>query len=256
MNAGVDKAWTDEQIGVLTELIHRPARETAKAIDKSVTAVYNMRYRIKSGWEPLNATPWREDDLDFVRKTVGMPAREVAEALSLTTSTVNNMRHKLRKTEGIRFSNFSRYDPFNVGQRRLLAKTCLGCGLLLDASWFYLIGSTKKARAWDPRCTRCRPKSDDSKRVRVTLGRQSDSSKRLQELTLPNAKRKREPYLDADHVILRDSALTNFEKAIKLKRTYHAVCGQVHKHRYTSRVGKGDPMKGVWQINNPNEVAA
>jgi hypothetical protein len=53
--------------------------------------------------------------------------------------------------------------------------------------------------------------------------------------------------------VLRDTTLSCFEKAIALSRTYYSVTNATRKYGYTSRVEKGDPMQGVWHIDNPND---
>lgn len=209
--------------------------------------------------DPQNGTPWTDDEYAFLRATTELTASQVAKHLGRTVGSVRGARGALRRDEGISFAKSNTVDPHHVGGRRLLAKTCLGCGLLLEASWF-APDRSKGARYWRPRCTRCKSQSEnkdtrrerDSRRVWVA----SNSTRRLESLAADRAARKGQPWLDRDHVVLRDSTLTVFEKAIQLQRTYQATKTAVSANGYTSRVGKGDPMRGAWHIDNPNETKA
>jgi len=60
------------------------------------------------------------------------------------------------------------------------------------------------------------------------------------------------PYLAADHSILADPDLSQFEKAKLLQRTYDGTCSAIHRFGYTSRHGRGDPSGSEWFIDAPN----
>lgn len=205
------------------------------------------------GSAPTASTPWMDDEIEILRRTVHLTAKDVARQLGRTESSVKTMRHQLSQDEGIVYLRGAAYNPHFVGSRRLLAKTCLGCGLLLPADWYTLRGSGGGLkRGWTDRCTRCFGKS--TKPRPSEAGKPpSRSRQELQRITRERAHRHGQPWLDADHSILRDSTLTIFEKAIKLGRTYESTTAACSCNGYTSRVGKGDPMQGAWHIDNPNE---
>lgn len=214
------------------------------------------RYRLYGdplGVSPERSQPWTDDEIEVLRRTVHLTARDVAKQLGRTYSSVRAMRHRLSKDEGITYLQGAAYNPNYVGSRRLLAKTCLGCGLLLPADWYTRRGSAGGLkRGWTDRCTRCFGRSTKPRLSEAGKG-PSRSRKKLQQITRDRAVRHGEPWLDSDHQVLRDSRLTIFEKAIKLGRTYEATTAACSSNGYTSRVGKGDPMQGAWHIDNPNE---
>lgn len=250
------RPWSDHDIGELQGMDYLTAKEVGEILNRSPMAVWHARKRIRSGNFPNNPT-YDEDEIDFIRRTPGLTAKQVAENLiGRSTSSVNNMRCFLTRKEGIDFT--ARKSPLDIGPRRLLAKTCIGCGLLLDGSWFASTGR----RGWRSQCSRCisrtKTETKDKRPPRKPESPTAIKSRtdRIQAITRERANRHGFPWIDADHVVLRDTSLTVFEKAIRLGRTYLAAKQAVTKYSYTSRVGKGDPMKGVWHINNPNEHLA
>lgn len=222
-------------------------------------SVQHMRNKLRDGWAP-EKLPWTEDEIDFVRRTPDFTANQVAEHLNRGPNGVSRIRGMLSRSEGLDFTRGDQKSPWSVGSRRLLAKTCLGCGLLLDASWY----GKAKGRTWKTRCGRCIQRSAiTGEKYNQLSGRQKDggasarkSAQKLQAITREHAVRHGYPWIESDHEVLRDSTLTVFEKAIKLGRTWAATHAAVKTNGYTSRVGKGDPMEGVWHIDNPNEQKA
>lgn len=244
------RPWTDEELGFLGSHPEWSARRVGESLERGMQSVQHKRNQIRDGWTPL-VEPWTEDEVDFVRETPHLTAAEVAKHLGRTTKAIENRRHFLVRTEGMTFNEGKRgMLPNQIGNRRLLAKTCIGCGLLLDASWFG-ISRSKRQVCWHPRCTRCRPRNHkQTQQSRGNSARQSEE--RLQQISLPFAHRNREPWIEADHPTLSDPDLTALEKAVALGRTYKSVRRMVSVCGYKSRVGRGDPMKGVWVIDNPN----
>lgn len=206
------------------------------------------------GSSPVRGRPWTDDEIEVLRRTTHLTASAVAAQLGRSLYSVKTMRHRLSKDEGLVYLMGNAYNPNNVGSRRLLAKTCLGCGLLLPADWYTLRGSGGGLkRGWMDRCVRCVPRSSQPRPSTAGVG-PSRSRLELQRITRARADRHGQPWLEADHLVLRDSTLTIFEKAIQLGRSYEAVTVACSSNGYTSRVGKGDPMHGVWRIENPNEA--
>jgi hypothetical protein len=248
--------WTDDEVGELETMMHAGSTnaDIAEALGRSVSAVASMRFKVRHGLVSLDYNrPWSDDEIDIVRRTPHLTAKQVADSLHFRSPTsVSKIRRVLTRTEGIDFSSVDK-DPFAVGTRRLLAKSCLGCGLLLDASWYLKVENgdkRNKQRYWMARCTRCRS-SAAVERVRKWHKKETAhhkqanarARKRLYDFTRERATRHYFSWVEADHVVLRNSDLTAFEKAIELGRTISSVHAAVKAHGYTSRVGKGDPMK-------------
>lgn len=252
------RPWTDTEMGELLDLDGVSAREAGEILGRTAQAVQHMRTKLAEGWEQQRFA-WTEDEIDFVRRTPHFTADQVARHLGRTYDGVAGIRLRLRNEEGADFGQGGK-DPSHVGPRRLLAKTCLGCGLLLEASWFSM---NDRGRAWRTRCNRCAHQEASERHPDRPTTAQKDggrsartSRERLQALTRERATRHGEPWLEADQEVLRDPDLSIFEKATRLGRTWSATQTQVSKNGYTSRVGKGDPMKGVWVIDNPNAPVA
>lgn len=224
--------------------------------------MHYFRWRRHGDTSATQTEPWTDDEVEIIRQTKNLTAHEVKQYVDRSWSSIRSMRKQLSADEGICFEKTpNANDPFCVGSRRLLAKTCLGCGLLLEASWF-LDMKTNSSR-WSSRCTRCLVGADsarkNSQKFRVNHAEKvaewrQDWYVKVQRLTRARATRHGFPWLEADHETLRDSSLTLFEKAIKLGRTYSATSLAVSSNGYTSRVGKGDPVAGAWHIDNPNEM--
>lgn len=257
------RAWTDFEIGELEGLSNLSARDAGKHLGRSMQSVQHMRNKLRDGWFPGARERWTDDELEMVRRTPHLTAEQVSDKLGTrSVCAVNSARGKLHATEGISFGEVgSHKNPHEVGSRRLLAKTCIGCGLLLDASWFSKVNGGKK---WLHRCRRCiQVNAKTGEKYEQSNGYRKDggasaraSAAKLQKLTRERASRHGFPWMDGDHVILRDTSLTVFEKAIRLGRTWSATHMACSVNGYTSRVGRGDPMHGVWRIDNPNEAKA
>lgn len=254
------RPWTDEEIGFLQDHESWSSTRIAEALGRSWHSVRGARAQLRAGRLGAGRAFWSEDEIDFVRRTPNMTRAQVARELGRSLDGVAEIRQRLGRDEGIDFGSGNTKNPHNVGPRRLLAKTCIGCGLLLDGSWFTGSNEKSRGRRWKTRCVRCLHAADklanpDKPSKSKRDGGQSARAtrERLQALTRERATRHREPWIEADHKVLRDSTLTTFEKAIRLGRTYLATHSAVSANGYTSRVGRGDPMRGVWVIDNPNQ---
>lgn len=223
--------------------------------------MHYFRWRRHGDPNALMIEPWTDEEMEMIRRTRNLTAKEVMRHLDRSWNCIRDMRAQLAHDEGISFEKLPHAnDPNCVGNRRLIAKTCLGCGLLLEAKWFT---ETKSGARWTSRCTRCSTsvpcKKEYNRKYRTENRAQVQDWARkqrevMQALTRPRASRHGFPWLDEDHNVLRDSTLTVFEKAIQLGRTYAATATAITANGYTSRVGKGDPVEGAWHINNPNEA--
>ena len=193
---------------------------------------------------------WGADEDDFVLRSTHLTTSEVAKALGRSVSAVHHRRSMLGRRHGLTFTGAK--SPHVIGRRRLLAKTCGTCGLLLAADRF----GVNEGR-WRSKCVHCRASDEASSgRADSKGGRDSEqvwaNTQRLQTLSLPNATRHRQPLTEGDHEIFADPDLSCIEKALRSKRTYMATVSSCSKFGYHSKVGKGDPVKGQWIIDNPN----
>lgn len=198
--------------------------------------------------------PWTDDEVEIVRRTAHWPAREVAAELGRAYGGVRHIREQLARDENLCFDKHqSAFDPHLVGSRPLVAKTCVGCGLLLPADWFGRY--SKRRTVWKSHCLRCRSKNRVHKNASLDP-KVRDAARRSvavqQKLTQATASRAGFPWLDSDHEVLMDQSLTHFEKALKLHRTYLATKSAIHKNGYSSKNGKGDAALAQWMIDNPN----
>lgn len=254
------RRWSDEEIGFIEDHSTWSAREIGDTLGRGMQSVQKMREKLRTGWSPIKEM-WTEAEIDFVRATTSLTAEQVAAHLGRTTSAIINRRFLLGSTEGISFDGPK--SPYFVGGRRLLAKTCPQCGLLLTTEWwiFYRGTNSKGQGGWASKCTRCnsinaRPwnranMTPEKAKQRTLAARRSEA--KFQAFTKDRAHRNREPWTEDDHKVLSNSDLTAFEKAISLGRTYSAVRTMCYKGGYKSRVGLGDPSNGEWIIYNPNE---
>lgn len=245
------RRWTDEEVGFVADSEHLTAKEIGQALGRSEPSVWAIRKKIREGKVVL--APWSDDDVDFVRATPHLTHHEVAKHLGKKPSTIRGIRQRLGRSEGLKFDAYEgNKNPHWIGKRQLLAKTCTKCGLLLDASWFVLRKTGGKS--WFAACLRCSPHSrSDGNRSNEQKRRDSEAStQRQQAISLPHAVNHRQPWVGADDKVLADPDLTLLEKAIKLGRTYIGTRSRCHSAGFTSKIGKGDPLNGVWVIENPN----
>lgn len=243
------RRWTDEEVGFLEANPNMTAYEAGRELGRSEPSVWEMRRKMRDGKVVLAS--WTEEELDFVRTTPHLTHHQVAKHLDKKPSTVRGARQRLSRVEGIRFDEYGDKSPYHVGARRLLAKTCTKCGLLLEANWF--TERKKGRRQWFSACTRCLPRGGESRTPRdVRRARNQKTQQKLQSLSLQHAVNHQQPYTEADHKVLANPDMTVLEKAIAIGRTYFATNNATTTNGYTSKVGLGDPMNGRWVIDNPN----
>ena len=247
------KSWSEEEVEYVEANPDLTAREIGEDLGRGEAAVLQIRKKLREG--TYQGPMWTEEEIALVRSTPHLTHHEVAKRLGKRPSTVRGLRQRLGRREGIRFDIYDSKNPHHVGSRRLLAKTCPKCGLLLEANWY--VNRKTGSRTWFSSCTRCTPRSDVESKVptEVRKSQNQASQQKLQNLSLPHAINTGEPYTEADHKVLADPDLTVIEKALKIGRTYFATNTACGSNGYASKVGLGDPMKGVWVIDNPNADA-
>jgi hypothetical protein len=251
------KDWADEEYGFILDNWDKPMAYLSNELGRSIQSVVKMRRKIRDGYKGKVLLPWtaEEDAILFEKKhftakdlTALLPGRHL--------SAIHARRAKIGASVG---NGGPAKDPFMPGHRTLIAKTCRDCGLLLPASWYWSRGGPYKI-SYCKKCSHSRnmgyreSEPDDTKkeRRRRAVIRVAAYAKKAQDITLPFAEKRGQEYTEADHKVLSDPSLSNLAKALRLKRTYIAICTAVPSHGYKSSIAMGDPLKDQWVIENPN----
>lgn len=246
------RPWTDDEIGFLQDHEDWPTRRVAEELQRTASAIENARHKLRNGWTGNQAPAWTEDE-DFV--LISAPVSASAESLSdlLPGRGVPAIR-KRRAQLGIKVIG---HRPTEVAHRPLVAKTCLKCGRLLAGSWFLAI-KRKGTISWSPNCRACASEAGTQRGRDNADGRRQSQARyeeRLQSLTLERATRAGEPYTEADYEVLADRSLTDFQKALRLGRSWKATRSARSAAGLKSTPdGLGDPERDVWVIDNPNAL--
>lgn len=245
-------AWTDEELGHLQDLSHLNAAQVARVLGRTRKQVLHMRQRIRLGWE-RQLEPVSDADLDFVAAYPHFTAEQIARHLGRTTASINGMRRKLRDRGYDVGADSSKKNPWHVGNRTLVARTCARCGLLLDASWFCKRG-TRRIGHLSQHCRKCSAAAtaNGNKRHRYS----QKFADRLQAITLETAVNNRKEWTTAEMAVVADPDRTTFEKAVTLGRTYYGVASRSAALDLRSRKEPvGDPTEAQWFIRLRAEMA-
>ena len=257
-----NRIWTDEEIGTVADTMNIPRVEALFMLPgRTLGAVDEQRGKIRRGLSSTRRS-WTTDDDEYLLSMPIVTERVAAEWLGRSVSAVNSRRHRLRKSEGVAVKR-ELFVTGPIGRRTLLARTCYGCGLLLDASWFTRY-RTKVSCGWGSRCVRCVAARVGNKAMRKrangsryrSSGSKFQSRARMQDLTRPRATRHGQPYIGKDFDVLANADLTILQKALILGRTYAGTQTALSKNGWASKTGLGDPANGTWFIDNPSVVAA
>lgn len=252
------KAWTDEELGFVQAHDDWSGRKLAEELGRTVLSVNKKRALIRSGWSP-QLEAWHRSEDDFLLANPRMKAADVGAHLGRTWQAVSTRRRALTKDVVSKQRFGGNLSPTSIGARPLLAKTCPDCGLLLQAAWF----GAKKG-GWGRNCSRCRAEgrgAQSSTGTEKYRRRKSETHRRYQELTIPGASQKRQPWTEADFEVLRNPDMTVLQKALVLHRTYSGTTNACLRNGFMSKIGLGDPERDQWMIDNPNadrfdEIAA
>lgn len=241
------RAWTDEEYGFIESNPTMTNAEIAAALGRQRTSVEQKRRELRLGIARY-AGVWTDEEDAAIRETPHMTSAQVAMLLGRSTRSVEHRRSHL----GIRA--YISKDPFAVGGRPLIAKTCPGCGLFLNAKWFLLegINRTRRGENWSKYCRKCKWRRTTHRVERITsddrLARIRANYKARQKVTLDLATRHGAELTDSDHLVLADPDLTNMEKALRTGRSYAAIVAACSKFDYRSRRGLGEIDHDVWLL--------
>lgn len=251
------RAWTDEELGLVQDRPDWPTRRLAAELGRTKASVNNIRRKLARGWTPVQEA-WTADEDDILLTTPWFTAEQQSQRLVGRTPVAVRRRRERLGIEALPVTK----EPTHVGARPLVAKTCLTCGKLLQASWFQFHSSQRR---WFPSCKRCTNDATQARNVAAGYpyrktkehqdANQRASKARLEAITAPRATRHRELWTEADHQTLADPDLTILQKALRLGRTHNATASMCQRNGYRSHVGLGEPTD-EWRIFNPNELVS
>lgn len=138
--------------------------------------------------------------------------------------------------------------PWNVGERRVLARTCTGCGRLLDAQWFSRRRTGTSPLALRPTCVRC---TNDAKARYVDGPKRVAQWKAKRGAVALLADRSGYEWTGPDDAVVLRTDLSLEEMARLLGRTIPAV-----SHRRTQicapslAIDRLEPVE-TWRIGTP-----
>lgn len=240
------KPWTDEENGFILDTLGWPIRRVAEQLDRTPHSVQQRRTDLVNGkaMEP-KTPPWTAAEEAVIVANPFLSVRDIAVILNRSPEAVKIRRSAIRRSANpsVEAKNLN---PHKNGSRPLLAKTCIGCGLLLQAKWF-----TGNHKGWSKTCTRCQPRG---RSPQAYPDRSREFMRRMQELTLPLATSNNQQWTLADHEVLASQDMTILEKALRLGRTYMATASMCRSSGHKSLVGLGDPERDQWIIDNPNAI--
>lgn len=247
------RRWTDEEFGYLVDNWGVPLDTQAADLGRSKGSVVAARKKIKDGWTPQRL-PWTDAERDVLASNPYFTAEQLADLLPGRAVTAIA---KQRSLLGVAIRG--QKEPQWPGSRKVLAKTCLTCGLLLAGSWFNMAAQG----TLNSYCKRCRYEKKVEREAALNPARQEERSRKeirranayvrkAQEITLPLAVNNGKEYTEADHAILSDPSRSNLDKALALGRSYVAIHSAVYSNGYTSKIPMPTPEQEQWLIDNPN----
>lgn len=241
---GAAKPWTDEEIGFVADHDDWTPLKIACALGRSEQSIRHARRNMREGFVKSREY-WTDAEDDLLLECSDLSARQAAEVLGRTKMAIDNRRHQLDDYVSVTKR------PERVASRKLVAKSCKDCGLILDAWWYRLVGNG----SYSSNCRKCVNSARARPPVRSSgldlAARQR--RQQLQAVTLDSAHHHRQPWTTQDYEKLADPDLTHLEKALILGRTYMAVTAACYANGFTSKVGLGDPNRhGRWIIDSPS----
>lgn len=236
---------TDDELGMVADTLHEPRAVVAEMLGRSAQMVGVMRRIVRNGDDRQFPGAWSEDDDDKIRSIGEQRRFPYAKLIEMfpgrTISAINYRRQYLG----------SRSARLGIGLRTVLAKTCPKCGLLRSGEWF---GVNKGVCA-----AHCRTCSSDSARhyadTEMRDSRAAAYRASAQAITAANATRSGQEYTDSDIRVLEDRTLTDFQKALALKRSYAAASTARRSMGFLSSAARLSELQtGTWFVNVPAAV--
>lgn len=195
--------------------------------------------------------PWAEaDDAALVELRASCTDDQLAAYLDRTVAAVRLRLVKLRR-EGAGPAKAKTGPKFGVPPgRRLLAKTCPGCGKLRDARHYVF-----RRDRYDHICRHC---ANAAKRRALRAPYPSEENVAiLQEITFAAASNERKRYTDDEVAVIRDLTRDELTIALDLGRSYYAIVNKRRKLVGARRPGRlGLSPDSHWRIDLPDAIAA
>ena len=241
--------WTDDDKGVVAD-DRLTALQAAEATGRTVGAVRKMRFRLRRGQDSQREMPLCETEIDYVREHPEMTAQRVADEIERPYHLITKARRRLISEEGHSFGK-GPYDksPYMLGNRLLIAKSCIRCGVVRGGAAFSRNGHD----GFSSTCCYCRAETREQDDRR---GRDEKVQKRAEEIGVPYMSRHGEEYVSEDIQVLEDSALEIVEKAARLGRTYEAARAAANAHGFAMKRRDRPEPGGVWLIHPDGRTGA
>lgn len=201
--------------------------------------------------------PWIDADLAaLVELSTTCSDAQIAEYLDRSVRSVSQRLFKLRQTEGMDLRARRGYVacfPWAVpGDMPLLARTCVRCGNLRDATYFARLPQPGGSRCWSTTCYLClRQKASANRKPQDRT-----VDRRLQEATACTAHHHRQPYVSADYEVLADRDKSDLQVAMELGRTFIAVRHKRTEMGFYNGPKRKDLPDTHWLIHFPNALKA
>lgn len=254
--------WSDEELGYLTDHIDEPAKVLAEVLGRSPASIMGQKHFIRKGHVRTASSPWSPDEDEVIRDHPKMTAKQLEKLLPGRTASAIG-QHRWHIGARPEFKHHTEVDPYSVGCRTLVAKSCSKCGEIRPGSRFSWI---KTERLWASVCKNCnseavyrRHQNGRPKLTKGALKRKNQTSKAwmiaAQKYTSERATNNRKEWTEKDYKVLVDHSLPIVVKAIKLGRSYAATSGALNKIGYRRPRGAGDEFDR-WIIDNPTEARA
>lgn len=172
---------------------------------------------------------------------------QIAKYLGCTKEAVDSRVQILLDSGVITKTEYGRKNPWMIPQNAiLLAKTCIKCGELRDASRY---ASTKQGRSVRNECMSC----CNARRDMDKVGKETRKKRDIwQQLSAENAQNHGMEWTSSELETISDNEKSNFQLAMVLGRTYNAVCSA----RIRAAVNPRKPEIGPWIIHFPKALKA
>lgn len=263
------RPWTDEELGFLQS----PPRgwtnaDIAECLGRTTATVRGYRRRLREGWSPRTDLYYTDDFLEAVAASFDRVIREVADELDCSPDRIKRARRFLRDTGRLSQDTKQRWvrpqRPYEVGDRTLLAKTCVGCGLLWGGAHFPFTraSSERGSGAYGDMCYRCKNarfrdgKHFESRTAAAQAAHVTAMEKATEALAteaIPYRSNHRQPWTESDVALLRRRDLTMPEIAAQLGRSWSAAWSACNSYGiYRPRERATQLPTGEWRIEFPD----
>lgn len=210
----------------------------------------------------MSGKRWSADEIEFIRANADtMTGPQIAEHLNrgypATMAKAGKLGIHIRATSRFSRERFLHVNgSIQIGSRRLIAKTCKGCGRLLSARRFARYQSGPMRGCWDPRCLSCVSSKNYAVNREAAIADRGARLDKLQAYTKPLAFAAGTPWGDADLDLVRDTSKSILEVAVMAGRTYSSVRGKATKEGIQRRPNPDQHKNWIVQLQRASVEAA